>query len=337
MSLSVERAQSILEAARGKKILVVGDLMLDKYTEGTVERISPEAPVPVVLVRNERSVPGGACNVAVNLQALGAAAAVSGVVGIDAHAEELLGKLREHQVDVSRVTTDPRVSTIAKTRVVADRQQIVRIDHETGGFDEVSRSDTFTASLQSALNDADAIIIEDYGKGVIHQDVVNQVLETARHRALPVGYDPKDNHLLQVQGITLATPNRKEAFHAAGVADKPGKDAATDLAQIRAMGLKLYDLWKPEMLMLTLGASGIMLIEAGSETHRAETRAREVFDVSGAGDTVIATCLLALIGGATAIEAAEMGNFAASVVVAKLGTATCTPDELFQAIAESGV
>jgi D-glycero-beta-D-manno-heptose-7-phosphate kinase len=337
MTLTVDRARRILKDAARKRVLVIGDLMLDRYIEGSADRLSPEAPVPVVLVRRERAVPGGASNVALNVQALGGQAAVCGVVGQDDGGRELLGILAARGVDLSGVVRSPDLPTVVKTRVVADRQQVVRIDREICAFDRVTCAEPFFATLRRAAAEADALILEDYGKGVIQQPVVDVALACAREQGLPSGYDPKDNHFLRVEGVTLATPNRREALHGLGVADVPaGTPRAAEWAFLEDLGCRLQTAWKPQVLMITLGALGLMLFSEGRKMHQTGTRAREVYDVSGAGDTVIATALLALAGGATPVEAAELGNFAAGVVVGKLGTATCTPEELFAAIAELG-
>jgi D-glycero-beta-D-manno-heptose-7-phosphate kinase len=335
MSLSVDRARRILDAARGRRILVVGDLMLDRYIEGSADRLSPEAPVPVVLVRRERAVPGGASNVALNVQALGGHGAVCGVVGADADGHALLGLLSDRGVDVTGALRTADLPTIVKTRVLADRHQVVRIDREVCAFDRVSCAEPFQAALRAAADSADALIIEDYGKGVIQQPVVDVALAAARARGIASGYDPKDNHFLRVEGVTLATPNRREALHGAGVPEYAGP-AAGEADFLERLGGDLQAKWGATLLLITLGPLGMMLFEKGRKIHQVGTRAREVFDVSGAGDTVIATAMLALAAGATPVEAAELGNFAAGVVVGKLGTATCSPAELLDAVAQAG-
>ncbi|MFO1523401.1 MAG: PfkB family carbohydrate kinase, partial [Kiritimatiellia bacterium] len=321
-----------LAACRGRRVLVVGDLMLDRYVHGRVDRISPEAPVPVVLVTREHSVPGGACNVAANIAALGGRACLSGIVGDDAQGRELLGLLEARGVDLSGVLVSPEVPTITKTRVLAERQQVVRVDRESDGMDRIARSPAFTARLESALRDVDGAIVEDYGKGVIQQPVVDLAAAAARSRRIPVGYDPKDNHL-RVEGLGFGTPNRREALHCAGLKDRTFRDPAEELAFLEESGRALLAKWKTDFLVVTLGPLGMMVIENGRPVHHVHTRAREVYDVSGAGDTVIATCTLALAAGAGRIEAAELANFAAGVVVAKIGTATCSPGELLDSVA----
>lgn len=333
MSLTLDRAKEVLAACRGRRVLVIGDLMLDRYVHGRVDRISPEAPVPVVLVTREHSVPGGACNVAANIAALGGQAHLAGIVGDDAQGRELLGILRERGVDTTGVLVSPKVPTITKTRILAERQQVVRVDHESDGMDAIARSEAFVAGLAEVLPSVDAAIVEDYGKGVIQQPIVDLAATTARTRRIPVGYDPKNTHL-RVEGLSFGTPNRREALAAAGIKDRVFTEPAAELAFLEESGRALLAKWKTDYLIVTLGPLGMMVVEDGKPVHHVHTRAREVYDVSGAGDTVIATCTLALAAGAGRIEAAELANFAAGVVVAKIGTATCSPEELLESVAK---
>lgn len=328
MTIHRARAAELLKHFPQRRILVVGDLMLDRYIMGSVSRISPEAPVPVVHVHTERAVPGGASNVALNVCALGGRAGVAGVIGGDNEGQMLSRLLGERGVGTASMVTAADTRTTVKTRVIAERQQVVRIDWEDSlNYTPATMSD-FEQRLTREIAAVDGVVIEDYGKGVVVQEVVDIVLRAARKKGIPVGLDPKDNHTLNVEGITLATPNRKEAFSAAGVTEKrAGPDPLKDDALLK-VGSILMDKWKPEHLNITLGAQGMLLLDHGKPPVHVPTRAREVFDVSGAGDTVIATCVLARAAGASFVEAAEFANYAAGVVVSKLGTATCTPDEL---------
>ena len=328
MSIAPERAREILGGFAGRRILVVGDLMVDRYLYGTVERISPEAPVPVVRVSRELAMPGGAGNVAWNIQALGGRALVAGLTGEDPAARDLRKLLAEREVSLDAVVGHEAWQTTVKTRVIADRQQMVRVDREGPGPWPADLLEQFCGRLTAAVGEADGVILEDYGKGVMCQEVVDTVLAAAEARGIPVGFDPKDNHRLRVDGVTLATPNRREAFHAAARGDPgPAADPLQDEALLQAAA-EVYHALAPEYLLITLGPQGILLVHQGEPTLHVPTRAREVFDVSGAGDTVIATSLLALAAGASAEEAAELANEAAGVVVGKLGTATCTVAEL---------
>ncbi len=333
--LTTERAHALMTCFSDCHVLVVGDLMLDRYIHGRVDRISPEAPVPVLLVEGERSVPGGACNVGLNVQSLGGNSRVCGLVGTCTLGDELLDHLRAAQVDVSSIYRDPELTTIVKTRMVSDRQQILRVDRETAAETSHANLDAFRQKLTSALQGVSSVVLEDYGKGVLQQGVVKQVLDHCKPLGIPTGLDPKENHELDVRGITVATPNRKEAFTVSGIRDKtPNAPPLEDVSLLQASH-RLADLWQPDNLMVTLGPQGMLLQEQNQKPVHLSTRAREVFDVSGAGDTVIATTMLALAAGASFLEAAELANVAAGVVVAKLGTATVTPEEILNAMEQS--
>lgn len=334
MSISLARARSIVSRFPRQKILVVGDLMLDHYIYGHVSRISPEAPVPVVHVRREHSMPGGACNVAANVRALGGSAAVAGVIGRDLQGRRLLSLLRDAEIGTEAVLPVAGRPTTVKTRVVAERQQVVRVDWEKPANLTPQEIRAFSKRLAKAFDGVSAVVIEDYGKGVLTQEVVDIVMRQARSRNIPVGLDPKENYALRFDGLTVAKPNRKEAFAHAGLPD-PGavENPAEDPALLEAAE-RLLQKWNPRLLMITLGAQGMLLAEPGKTPRHVPTRAREVFDLSGAGDTVIATCMLAIGAGADFISAAELANYAAGVVVGKLGTATCSKEELLEYIAK---
>ena len=332
MTLSRDRARKLIRKFADQRILVVGDLMLDRYIYGTVRRISPEAPVPVVNVTQEKSVPGGASNVAWNITTLGGRGEVAGMVGQDNDARTLTTLLKQSGVGVDAVSSFAEVRTTVKTRILADRQQIVRVDWEDGmsltGDDLAAACEAVRAE---ALR-ADGIIIEDYGKGFLNQAVVDVVLAVAKERGIPVGYDPKDGHPLNVRGVTVATPNRKEAFGAVGRQEPLKEKSPLEDGELSEVTRTLRDQWGVELLVVTLGPQGMFLLDEGSKPVHVPTRAREVFDVSGAGDTVIAVCTLALASGATHLEAVELANYAAGVVVAKLGTAPCYAEELLERI-----
>jgi len=330
MTISIERVKAILSEFAKQKILVVGDLMLDRYIYGSVSRISPEAPVPVVHVTGEKSMPGGAANAAWNLTSLGSKAVVNGVLGRDHAGEELKAILAQSGVTVAGSLETGELPTIVKTRIIAERQQVVRVDWEgTGELDE-TQMNAFCESLTQSVSDCTGVILEDYGKGMIQPPVVEAVLKAAASAKVPVGFDPKDNHEFIVKGVTIATPNRKEAFTIAGVKEAPAQaNPLEDKQLLKAVDI-LRGKWEPELLLVTLGSHGMLLAGADGTLKHVPNRAREVFDVSGAGDTVIATCVLALSAGATPYEAAELANYAAGVVVGKLGTASCTQDELIR-------
>lgn len=329
MNLTLSRTKQCLKRFRTRRIAVVGDLMLDRYIYGAVSRISPEAPVPVLRVRDELNMPGGAGNVAANLRAMGGACALCGWTGRDLAGRDLHRVLSARGVGMDGVVCSPSIQTIVKTRIIADRQQVVRVDREDREDDiPASVRARFLARLREEVARSDGVILEDYGKGVVSQEAADLVLAEASRRGIPVGFDPKDDHPIRPRGITVATPNRKEAFACAGLADPgPGPDSRKDRALLAA-GERLLELWSPRHLFITLGPMGMLLLGPGVAPVHVPTRAREVFDVSGAGDTVIAVATLALAAGASGPEAAEIANFAAGVVVGKAGTATCSPEEL---------
>ena len=328
MKISIHRARELLQCAENKRILVVGDLMMDRFVYGSVSRISPEAPVPVVHVSHEKSMPGGACNVASNLLALGGKAAMAGVVGKDAVGAELKSKLTESGVSLNALVENGNHPTCVKTRIVAERQQVVRVDREEYLRISDDEMKGFCTLIEQETAQADGVIIEDYGKGSVQQAVVDTVLAAAEKNGIPVGYDPKDDHILKMEGVSVVTPNRKEAFGSAGATEGAAASNPLEDSALLEVGRILAEKWKARHTLITLGPHGMLLLNEGEDAQHIPTRAREVFDVSGAGDTVIATYVLALSCGATYLEAAELSNFAAGVVVGKLGTATCTQREL---------
>lgn len=328
-----ERARKLTESFRHQRILVVGDLMMDKYIHGQVDRISPEAPVPVVRVTRERQVPGGAANVAWNICAFGGQAVIAGVVGGDLAGQDLLKLMAGQGVCTDAVRVVKSLQTTVKMRVLADRQQVVRVDWDNDPDFPQADVDAFCALIARQIESCTGVVIEDYSKGIVRQEVVDTVLSAARKRGIPVGLDPKDNLALRIKGITVATPNYKEAHVCAGLPPKaPPPGSPLDDRSLREAADRLLTLWEPEQLLVTLGPNGMFLVAPGRPPRVIPTRAREVFDVSGAGDTVIATCVTALAAGASFDEAAVLGNNAAGVVVGKLGTAVCSPEELLASV-----
>ncbi|MDR0994653.1 MAG: PfkB family carbohydrate kinase [Verrucomicrobiota bacterium] len=326
--MTFKQMAALLQKFKRRRILVVGDLMLDRFIYGAVTRISPEAPVPVVRVTREISVPGGASNVAHNIRTLGGHAAVGGFLGKDSEGVELRRLMKQANLDVACAMMFPATKTIVKERIIAESQQVVRVDFEPPVKWTPRRMEKFTTMLSRKLDLADGVIIEDYGKGVVTQDVADLILEKAAAKKIPVGLDPKEGRELGFKGITVATPNRKEAFAIAGIIDPGPKDnPLTDKALLKT-GELLMKKWAARHLAITLGAQGMFLLSHEKAPMHLPTHAQEVFDVSGAGDTVIAACVTALAAGANFTEAAYVANMAAGVVVGKLGTASCTPEEL---------
>lgn len=307
---------------------MAGDLILDRFIYGTVSRVSPEAPIPIVEVTGEKYMPGGAGNVCANVAALGGQCLAAGILGQDAHGEDLKQVFNSLKIDCGAVYELAGAQTTVKTRVIAERQQVVRVDRER--YPEWSEADKekFAVKLHQAVKNSTAVIIEDYGKGTLEQDVTDLIVRVAHEEGIPIGYDPKDGHPLNVGGITFASPNRRETFAVAGRPYvRPADNPLEDKPLLEA-GRILQERWGAKVLLVTLSEHGMLLLEQGAAPQHIPTRAREVFDVSGAGDTVIAAYMLSLAAGANFLEAAELANFAAGVVVGKLGTACCTQTEL---------
>lgn len=316
----------MLDRLAAVRVLVVGDLMLDRYVLGSVDRISPEAPVPVVRVSDEHTALGGSGNVAANVRALGGQCAVVGVVGDDAEGRLLTDRLATLGVDTVGIAVEPERRTTSKTRVMAGPQQIVRVDRE----DVADVSDELARRIADALapraEGCDVVIIEDYDKGLMVAPVVDAALEAGRDRGIPVVVDPKRRNFFAYAGATVFKPNAKEMADAFGEAIRP--DDPSWMAEARTrLGC--------EHLLLTLGSRGIVL-QSGSGRTAAPAAARAVFDVSGAGDTVSAVVALAFAAGARPAEAALLANHAAAVEVAKRGVSTVSPPEILAQIRSSG-
>jgi D-beta-D-heptose 7-phosphate kinase/D-beta-D-heptose 1-phosphate adenosyltransferase len=322
------RVRQLLAAASRARIVVLGDVMLDQFVRGRVGRISPEAPVPVVEFENESFVPGGAGNVARNLADLNAATELLGVVGHDDAARQLKEVLQHDRIGCAGLLTCPQRVTSIKTRIIAHRQQVVRVDRESSQDLDEAATQRLLEGLERNLKTADAVIIGDYAKGVVTQRLLDGARKLCRQRGVWLSVDPKPSHQLDLSGVSLLTPNRKEAFGLAGMADHtPGAPPAEDDGLLGTVEKLLTEL-KPALLLVTLGDQGMLLCQRGHRPFYIPTVAREVFDVSGAGDTVIASFTVAIVAGASPVEAAIVSNHAAGIVVGKLGTATVQPEEL---------
>ncbi len=309
-------------------MLVVGDVMLDQFIWGRVARISPEAPVPVVEFERENFMPGGAANVARNLTALGAKAELFGATGHDAAARQLVGLLAVERVGCGGLIPVASRMTTKKIRVIAQHQHVARVDRETRDPLDARASGRLLEAVAEAVRSADAVIVGDYGKGVVTQTLLDGIRRVCRARGVWLSVDPKPVHTLEIRGVSLLTPNRKEAFAMAGVADTNREaDPLRDTALMGVVAKLLAEL-HPALLLITLGEHGMLLCSRDRKPFHIRTVAREVFDVSGAGDTVIASFTLAIAAGASPAEAAILSNHAAGVVVGKVGTATVTPEEL---------
>ncbi|OIO09991.1 MAG: hypothetical protein AUJ52_05520 [Elusimicrobia bacterium CG1_02_63_36] len=320
---SPKRLRTLLSRFRDKRILVLGDLMLDHFIRGKVRRISPEAPVPVVAVTEDSHMPGGSGNVCSNLASLEAKVSVFSTIGDDLQGSHLMRDLEERGVDTRGVVLDANRVTTKKTRVVADHQQVVRFDRETlTPLSPASHRDLM-ARLEAALPQAHALIISDYGKGIITKTAVAQALKAARRAKIPVLVDPKIEHFLRYRGVDCMTPNLNEAFSGMGL---PVRE---DDASVAELGGKILNRLKLRSVLITRGERGMTLFESSPpRIWHIPTEAREVFDVTGAGDTVISTLALALASGSRLEEAACLANLAAGIAVGKLGTATISVPEL---------
>ncbi|MBK8037010.1 MAG: hypothetical protein IPK22_07710 [Verrucomicrobiaceae bacterium] len=313
------------------RILVIGDVMLDHFIWGHVRRISPEAPVPIVEVTREEFYPGGAANVARNISPFSPHTHLMGRVGKDSAADRLRDLLIADKVDPAPLLVHDTLPTISKARVSARQQQIVRVDREKLlplTSDELAEIEKRLRALAPNL---DAIILEDYGKGFMTTELMQLVSKIAAEHKLIVTVDPSPRNPLPWSGVTLVKPNRLEAFAAAGLEDHLLPGPSDKNPELLEVGRILLEKWAVNSILVTLGEHGMMLFERGQSPHHIPTRAREVFDVSGAGDTAIALLTLALAAGFKLPDAAEIANHASGIVVGKLGTATLTPDELLAA------
>jgi len=321
-------------------ILVVGDLILDEYIWGSVDRISPEAPVPVVWANKRTYVPGGAANVAGNINSLDGGVCLVGIIGKDKNKDILLSELKKRKISTQGIFVEPNRHTTVKTRIVAGHQQVVRVDWEHTHSLAQKLNQKILGFMQKNIHDFDAIVIEDYGKGVINEQLLKELILLAHAHKKIITVDPKEEHFQYYHGVTSITPNRKElenAIRNLKIKDTTNRfrlnldrlftDKDIDLAAAEI--IKYLDL---DSLLVTLGEQGMRLFEKSGHMTHIPTVAQEVFDVSGAGDTVIACFTLALACGATRLQAAHIANFAAGIVVGKLGTAVTNRKELIQRI-----
>lgn len=327
-TVSRRRARNILNTAAKRTVLVTGDAMLDQFLWGDVSRISPEAPVPVVEFQRESFMPGGAANVARNLTALNCPAKMHSVVGRDDAAKKLRTLLNAENVDCTKLVTDPSRQTSCKTRIIAQRQQVVRVDRESRADLKPRLAKRLLRSIDNDLAKSEAVVIGDYGKGVVTQEFLDELKALGQRHGAWLSLDPKPVHSLDLRGLSLITPNRKEAFELADIGDTAyNANPIKDRNLMRAAKQLLGEL-DLKVLLITLGELGMLVCQPGRKPFHIPTLAREVFDVSGAGDTVIGSFTLAIAAGATPVEAAIVANHAAGIVVGKLGTATVTPREL---------
>lgn len=323
-------------------ILVLGDLILDEYIWGSVDRISPEAPVPVVWANKRTYVPGGAANVANNISSLDGKVTLLGVTGQDKYNETLLSSLKKRKINTSGVFIEAKRHTTLKTRILAGHQQVVRVDWEHTEALPKSLNYKIINFIKKNIGDFDAIIIEDYGKGVINIDLLSAVIELSRKHKKIITVDPKEEHFHYYRNVTAITPNRKElenAIRNIKIKDTTNRfrlnsDRLLNDKEIDSAAEEILEYLELDSMLLTLGEHGMKLFQRRRNLTHIPTVAQEVFDVSGAGDTVISAFTLALSCGASKLEAAHIANFAAGIVVGKIGTATTTRDELKERIAK---
>jgi D-beta-D-heptose 7-phosphate kinase/D-beta-D-heptose 1-phosphate adenosyltransferase len=313
----------------GKSALVIGDLMLDRYLIGEVDRISPEAPVPVVLLKQQNERAGGAANVAANLALLGINTTMAGVIGNDAEGRALLQMLKTLHINSDAVMTSDHRPTVTKTRILGGHQQMMRLDMESRSAFTQSETETLLKQINTALvKKPSVMILSDYAKGVLSETLCRQVIEQAKSLGIPVLVDPKGRDYSKYRGATALTPNKKETAEVCGV-------AITDHEHLLKEAAKLRDALGLEFLAVTRGEEGISLLEKTGEIH-IPAAAKQVFDVSGAGDTVIATLAAGLIHGLSHHQAFELANIAAGIVVGKVGTVPITREELLAELVSQG-
>jgi rfaE bifunctional protein kinase chain/domain len=317
--LTRDRVLHFIHRMKSSRVVVVGDIMLDRYLTGDTERLSPEAPVPVVTVRERHAALGGAANVAANVAAMGAKCLLVGAVGDDADGAAIRQELAVARLEDQYVLTIAGRPTTSKTRIIARSQQIVRIDDEVDTLVEGADLNRLIAAAREALADADALLLEDYNKGALPPALILAVMEVAKRRGIPVVVDPKYRQFFEYSGATVFKPNRRELESALG--------AAVDLQNGSTLPEVLSRL-KVDNLLVTLGADGMVLVTKDGSLTQIPSIARQIYDVSGAGDTVTAWLGTALAAGASVREAAQLANYAAGVEVGKPGVATVSPEEV---------
>jgi rfaE bifunctional protein kinase chain/domain len=315
-----------LDKLTGLRAIVVGDIILDSYIWGDATRISPEAPVPVVDIERDSFTAGGAANVACNIRALGAKVEVCGWIGDDAPGKQLISLFADKGVkfhDEVFVTAD--VPTIQKTRIMVQNQQLCRLDREPAPSQYAGGAEACTDAILESVAPCDVVILSDYAKGFLSNELIGSIVAAARHAGKLVALDPKPIRQLKLKGLDLMTPNMREALKLANVS--LGKH---EPFPAKAVCDSIWEKYHPKYLVVTMGAEGMMLCESGKITEKIPTVAREVYDVSGAGDTIVSALSLALAAGSSLVDAAHLANAAAGVVVGKVGTATATPEEILE-------
>ena len=338
MPITSKRIEEILKRAEGLRIAVLGDLMVDEYLIGSATRMSQEAPFPVLQVKKSDQRPGGAANVMRNITSFGAKAIAFGVIGEDPAGEDLKRLLANDSIDASYILADGTRRTTKKMRVMTANQQIVRVDFED--VRPVSKSVTKKMEKQLAKlirgHRIDAVIFEDYNKGLLDRTTVQRIADLARENGIITSLDPHPGHPMKIQHLSVMTPNRSEAFGLAGLYCHDAVSPVEKDKNLRTVANRILKSWNVESLLITLGPQGMALFRKDRPLHAIPTKAREVFDVSGAGDTVISVYTLCRAAGADEHEAAEIANHAAGIVVGKIGTAVTSPGELLTVFRRDG-
>jgi len=334
----MKNLKGIIHKFKRAKILIVGDLILDEYIWGNVDRISPEAPVPVVWANKRTYVPGGAANVANNVRSLDGRVCLVGVTGKDENSDVLVSELKLREIDTEGIFIEPKRHTTVKTRILAGHQQVVRVDWEHTDSLPGELNQRIIKFIKKKIDDFDAVIIEDYGKGVINMQLLAELISLARAHKKIITVDPKEEHFQYYRGVTSITPNRRElenAIRNLKIKDttnrfKLSNDRLFTDKDIDLAARQILEYLELESILVTLGEHGMQLFERSGHVTHIPTVTQEVFDVSGAGDTVISAFTLGLCCAATKLEAAHIANFAAGIVVGKVGTAVTTRKELLE-------
>ncbi len=336
----MKNLRKIIRNFNKAKILVIGDLILDEYIWGSVERISPEAPVPVLWANKRTFVPGGTANVANNIRSLGAKVSLLGVTGDDANSKILFAELKKRKINTQGIFIERKRHTTVKTRILAGHQQVVRVDWEHTHDLPEELNAKILRYIEKNISSFDAVIIEDYGKGVINVELLGKLVSLAKAHKKIITVDPKEENFQYYHGVTAITPNRKElenAIRNLKIKDNSNRfkintDRLFTDKDIDSAARQIAEYLNLDSILVTLGEQGMKLLEKNGRLTHIPTVAQEVFDVSGAGDTVISSFTLALCAGASKLEAAHIANFAAGIVVGKLGTAVTNSRELLERI-----
>ena len=325
VDISNKRLNELKKGFDGKRIAVIGDLMLDGYFWGDVKRISPEAPVPVLEVEDEFFRFGGAANVALNIFTLGGIPVPVGVIGNDSYGSIFSSLIKEKNIEDAGIIIDNERPTTTKTRVIANSQHVVRIDKESKAYISNKIESKISFYIESVINKLDGIILQDYNKGILTPSLISKIISLANKKNILITVDPKFDNFFEYKNVTVFKPNRKETETVLGIRIKNDKD-------ISSAGRNLLHKLNSEYVLLTLGEAGIAVFEKGDKERRMPTKARRVADVSGAGDTVISTLTIGLAAGANIYEACFLANYAAGVVCEEVGIVPIEKEKLFETV-----